>query len=334
MVSERVVHAADFDLRREGVGGDPGGFMAHQVFALQVEQFRLLTFSLAPPLLEISAVADVLRDQAVVKGDNQFVINEHIGAARLVFEGFDVEHQLVVVFVKRPATGVFLGDFTTYQPLPDEQITRFRRVHRPVVHPFFRVDDDAVERRTLEGHGLHRLLFPMRIKVTATDQVSAHLLQPLRFNAGDTTGVKFCRLGDFRCGNPFPGLFVERRTGVNQKLHSPCAQVMPGIFRLAANMPEKAGQQGAVEGGVAGRSKRKKRSGKGGSRVYGGLRVFRQFIRGGHTDAATGFTLPLSYFPLPRLIDQRTQLSMHVMPLTHADRREKVFPAGFKQLTV
>ena len=175
---------------REGLGSYARRFVAHQVFALQIKQLGIFPLGLAPPLVELGAVAQSLGNDLIVEGVNQLVVDQHIGAPRLMFERFNVEHQLVVVCEEGPAPRIFLGNLAFNQTLADENVARFLWVHRPEIHPLFRVNDDAVERRTLESDDLHRLFFPMRIEPATLDQVSAHFLQPLRFNAGHAAGEK------------------------------------------------------------------------------------------------------------------------------------------------
>jgi hypothetical protein len=71
---------------RKGLAGDAGRLVAHQVVALQVQQARRLALGLAPPLVESRAAVDAGGDQAVVEGEDQFVVDQYVRPARLVFE--------------------------------------------------------------------------------------------------------------------------------------------------------------------------------------------------------------------------------------------------------
>ncbi len=252
MVSERKLNAAQPDLVREGFGGHSGRLVAHQIFALQMKQLWILAFGLAPPMVEVGTVAQALGDDLVVKGENQLVVDQHVGPPRLVLQRFDVEHQLVIVREERPASCIFLTDLAFDQALADENFTRLLGIHRPEIHPLLRIDDNAVKRRPLEGDDLHGLLFPVWIEPAALDQVRADCLQPFRFDARHAAGKELGGFGDFSRSDPFAGLLVERRTRVDQELHSACAQVVPGILRLAADVAEQAGEQCAMNGVISG----------------------------------------------------------------------------------
>jgi len=54
-----------------------------------------------PPFLEVHAVVDARRDARVVEGEQGVFVDQHILAARLVFEFFDLGDQLAVVFEER-----------------------------------------------------------------------------------------------------------------------------------------------------------------------------------------------------------------------------------------
>ena len=295
VVREFELDAAELELVRERLGRHAGRLVAHQVFALEVQQFWRFPLGLLAPLVEVGAVGDAFRDDPVVEGDDQFVVDQNVRPARLVFQRFDVEHELVVVLVERPTLGVFLGNLAGDQSLADEQLARLGRIHRAVVHTLLRIDDDSVERRTLEGHGLHRLLFPVRIEVAALDQVSAHFLQPLGFDARDATGEELGRLGDLGRGDPLAGFLVERRSGVDQELDAARAEVVARILGLAADVAKQAGEQRTVDGVVIGRK--------------------------------------LVFLPTV-LRRQRVQLIVNVVPLAHAQRREEILMAGLHQLAV
>jgi hypothetical protein len=130
-----------------------------------------------------------------------------------VFEVLDLADQLLVVLEERPALGERLVDFLGDQALADEDFARFGRRHRAVMDAPFRVDDHAVERCALPARDLHRLLFPVRVEVLALDQVSAHFLQPVRFDAGDAAAEQARRLGDLGRHDPLAGLLCSGDEG-------------------------------------------------------------------------------------------------------------------------
>ncbi len=122
-------------VRRELVGGDACRLVAHQVVFFQVEQFRVGALRLLAPRFESRAVVDVMPGEltgnaAVVKREDQLVVDQHIGAARLVFQRLDVGDQLPVVGKERRARLELAAD----QRLADEHLARFRRIHRAVMH--------------------------------------------------------------------------------------------------------------------------------------------------------------------------------------------------------
>ena len=238
MVGEREIDAGELDAVREGLGRHPRRLVAHQVFALQVEQFGLLALGLLAPFVEIDAADHVFGNQPVVEGDDQLVVDQHVRAARLVLERLDVEDQLVVVVVETPATGVVLGDLAADEALADEQLARLLRIHRAVIHALLGIDDDAVERRALEGHGLHRFLFPVRVEVTALDEMRADLFEPLGLDARHAAREKLGRLGDFGGGDPLAGFFDQRRAGMDEKLDPARAEVVPRVLGLAADIAQ------------------------------------------------------------------------------------------------
>jgi len=158
VIGQRVVDAAKLQLVRERLAGDAGGLMAHQVFAQQVQQARLFAFCLAAPLVESGAAVDAIGDDLVVEGEDQLVVDQHVGPARLVFERLDLEDQLLIVGKERPAPGELFADLAFYQRLADEDLARRRRIQRPEAYPPARIDDDPVQRDPLESDRLHRLL--------------------------------------------------------------------------------------------------------------------------------------------------------------------------------
>ena len=280
---------------RESFGSNSGRLMAHQIFALQIEQPRILALCLAPPGIELGTVAQTLGDDLIVEGEYQLIVHQHVRTPRFVLERFNVEHQLVVVREELPAPGILFGNFPGNQPLADEDFARLLRIQRTEIHALLRIDDNAVERRSLEGDDLHRLLFPMRIEPAALDQVRTDRLQPLRFDARHAAGEELGRFGDFSSGDPLAGFLVERRAGMDQELHPARAKVVCRILRLAADIAQQAGEQCAVD------------------RLVGGWNLI---------------LLPVVFGC------EAMQLLVDVAPLAHAQSREKVFVASLNQLAL
>ncbi len=180
-------HKADvvyLQIRRELVGGDARRLVAHQVVFFQVEQFRVGTLRLLAPRFEGRAIVDVMPgeltgDAAVVERKDQFVVHQHIGAARLVLQRFDVGDQFPVVREERRARLELAAD----QCLAYEYLARFRRIHRPVMHALLGVEQQAMQSAAFIGHDLRGLLLPMRLVIMPLDQVRAGFLQPPRLDA-------------------------------------------------------------------------------------------------------------------------------------------------------
>ena len=246
-VFERVTASADGELVRKLRGGDAGRLVPHQVLALEVEQLRLVGLSGTAPVLERCAVVDANGDQAVVKGVDQLLVHQHVGAARLMFERLDVADQLAVVLEKRRARLVLALD----QRLADEYPARFGRIERAVVDAPVGVEQDAVQGRALERGDAGGLLLPVRLVLVAPDQVRAHALQPLRLDARDAASVQARGFGDLRGHDPAPGLLAHARTGVDLELDAARAEVKFAVLGLAADVAEQAGKQRAVDLRVA-----------------------------------------------------------------------------------
>ena len=178
VISERVLHTAGLELVREGLGGDAGRRVAHQVVLGQEQQLGVFLLGGLAPVVEGGAVVDVFRNDVVVESEDQFVVDQHVLAALLVIDLLDLADLLLVVLEEGPALGKRLLDLLADQPLADKYLARLGWRQRAVMDAPLGVDDDPVERRALPAGDLHRLLFPVRIEVLALDEVSAHFLDP------------------------------------------------------------------------------------------------------------------------------------------------------------
>src|SRR6266571_5980319 len=175
VVIEREAASGDLELVRKLHRGDPRRLMAHQILALEEQQLRIRAFSFAAPAVEIRAVVDTFRDQALVERADQLVVHQHVGPARLVLELLDLPHEPAVMRKERRARLVVALD----QRPADEYPSRFDRVHRTVMHAPLCIQQQAVERPTLERGDARRLLLPVRLVLVALDQVRADRLEPL-----------------------------------------------------------------------------------------------------------------------------------------------------------
>ena len=84
MIAELEFDAAKLDRMRKGLGRHARRFVAHQVFALELEQIGVFAFGFAPPFIEAGAVRDAFGNQAVVEGDDQLLVDQHVRSPRLV----------------------------------------------------------------------------------------------------------------------------------------------------------------------------------------------------------------------------------------------------------
>ena len=177
----------------------------------------------------------------VVESKDQLLIHQHIRPARLVLEMLDLAHQPMVMTEKR-RTRLPLA---SHQRLPNEDLARGGRVHRPVVHPPPGIDRQAVERGTLQRHHLGALLFPMRLGLAASQQMRTERLQPLRLDAGNTARIQARGLHQLGRHDPAPGFFLHARSGVNPEADAARTQVMP-LLALEPDIAQQAGHERTV----------------------------------------------------------------------------------------
>ena len=144
----------------EGIGGDAGGLVAHQLVAGQNQQLRLLPDFFAVPAFAAIAAAHIGRQLLIVERIDQLVVNQHILAPRLVFQVFHLCNQFAVGRKKWQRCFPLATD----QGLADENIARRMWVHPRKIDAPSVVNHDAIQGGAFQRRNLGGLLFPMRIE--------------------------------------------------------------------------------------------------------------------------------------------------------------------------
>jgi hypothetical protein len=110
--------------------------------------------------------------------------------------------------------------------MPDEQLAGQHRVDPPVLHAAARDDRQAVQGHLLESQ--HRALpaVPVRLAVTALDQVRRQLLGPLRLDPGIDPAPQPAGLDQFRRHHPARLLLEQRRAREDRELRAPRAEIL------------------------------------------------------------------------------------------------------------
>ena len=145
-VFQRQRLAEDFQRGRETRRGDAFGIVAHQCFAGEKEQVRVFAFGALTPLGQRDEVDDVFGKVGVVKGFNEAVVDQYVGAAGFLFQPFNFRDQFLVVLQKghpRAGGGV---DFTGNQTFADEQGAAQGGVDVAVGYAAAGIDGQAVHR--------------------------------------------------------------------------------------------------------------------------------------------------------------------------------------------
>ena len=140
-----VIRQAHFQARhghgfREQVGGHAGRLVAHQLFAVQIQQLGVLARRFLVPFFETGAIAHVRRQQLVVEGGDQFIVDQHVQAARLVFEVLDILDQLVVVRKEWRARVEVAAD----EGVANKNFARFRQIEIAVIDAALAVHHQAI----------------------------------------------------------------------------------------------------------------------------------------------------------------------------------------------
>ena len=188
VVGELVLLAAMQQCRRKGIGGDARRLVAHQLVFFEEQQLRVFLFRLAPPFVEGRQRGDAGGNQGVEKGKHQFVIHQHVGPARLVFELFDLSLELLVVLQEAPLAHPVLADLALHQRAANQDLARQLRRQRPVIDAPLGMQHQAMQRDALPRHHLPRAFLPVRLEDVAADQVRADLFQPFRLDAARCSG--------------------------------------------------------------------------------------------------------------------------------------------------
>ena len=244
VVCQRIAHIVHQQLRRKLLGGDAGRLVPHQVVFFQVQQLGLFALSFFAPVLERRAVVNIGRDALIVKREDQFIVHQHIGTARLVFQRFDVGNQFLVVRKER-RLGV---EFACHQRLANKYLARLCDIHRPVMHAFLGVDDQPVQSATFPSRHLCRLLLPVRVEIAAFDQMCANLFQPLRFDARHTAREQFCGLDDLGGNHPLGAFLRQHRIRRDEEFDLARTEVIRLLVHtFAADVAEQPGQQRLVD---------------------------------------------------------------------------------------
>src|SRR6267154_3081217 len=174
----------------------------------------------------------------------------------------------------------------------DEHLSRSGRVGRTVMHATLRIQQQPVERSTLERGDTRGLLLPMRFVLMPLDEMRAYSLEPLGLDGGDTARVQARGLGQLRSHDPAPGLPSHARTGMNPEADAAGAKII-SVFGLRPDVAEHAGEQRPMD----------------------------LLIGGGRFGNAPA-----------ELADQLLQLPVDVAPLAHAVEREEMLVADLVQL--
>ena len=258
-VARGAIHAAEPDRLRERVAGDAGRLMAHQLLARQQQQARLAFHLVAVPTFQRVTAAHIRRQPRVVERVDQLVVDEHVLAARLVLELFDLRDQLAVRGDERQlrlpaAAGPPQGGCTPSggrrrrrlggrrrsgdQRLADEDLARRCGIDIAEVHASVAVDHDAVERRPLERNHLGGLLLPVRLEQLGLDHVAGDLRQPLRLDRRDAAAEQPRRFDQLGRDDPAPRLLREVRARVLVEADAARAEVPVFVLALEADVAE------------------------------------------------------------------------------------------------
>ena len=243
---------------RKAIGGDALRVVAHELVAGELQGLGFRLFGALAPGLEAGQVEYLRGQLGVVEGVDQLLVHQHVGAPGLVLQALDLGHQAAVVGQEGHAPGRAFGDLALDQAFADEQLAAQGRVDLPVAHPTPRIHGEAVQGAALPGPHCAAGLGPVGLGYLALEQVITHLLQPLRLDAGEAAGKQARGIHQLGAHDPLAGLFGDGRTRVWPELDAAGTQVAAGgrtrgILDLAAHVAHQAGEQGLVDGFIAGR---------------------------------------------------------------------------------
>ena len=296
-VGSLAVHTAQADGFGESVGGDACGLVAHQLFAGQPQQVRLLLLCFAVPALKASPPIHVGGQLLVVKGVDQLVVHQHVLAARFVLQVFDLFDEFEVGLKERKLA----VPLATHQRFADEHLACAHRVKTAKVGAPPAVDHDAIQRGPLQRGDFARLLFPMRVEQLFLEQMARHLLHPLRLDRGDAPAKQARGFHQFSHNDPAAWFLAQVCARVAVELDAACTQVFSLrnliAFGLPADVAQQAGQHGEVDLFVA-----------------GGRGVQAPFVLGHH-----GMQLAVDVAPLAHAADVDEVLAQQLLVLAVAE---------------
>ncbi|MNX91949.1 hypothetical protein D3C86_1240670 [compost metagenome] len=243
MVVQRHRHALPFHLFGKDIGGDAGGFVPHQLVARQHQLGGRGLVQAGNPLFQRSGLRDIGRKLAVVEGEDQLVVHQDVGAARLVFQLFDAGNQLAVVRHERQAR----VDLARHQRLTDEEFARLRRVDATVMDAPARVDGQPIQRGALVGHDLPGLLFPARVRPVFANQVRAHFFQPHGVDARHAAGIQARGVDQFSRHDPAARLLYQARARMDVETDFTRALVVAAFVAFETDIAQEARQQRQVQ---------------------------------------------------------------------------------------
>ena len=223
--------------------------MAHQVFARHQQRpraRRALLFLV--PMLQPGATVHVGRQLGIVKGVDQFLVDQHVLTPGLVLQLLDLGNELGVGGQERQARFPFTG----HKGLADEDLACADRVDAAKVHAPVVVDHDAVQRGALQRHHFGGLFLPVRVQQLLLEQMAGHLLYPLRFDVGNATAEQARGFDQLGADDPATRLLLQVRARMAVELDAACAQVGLVIVDLATDVAQHPREQRQMQLLVAG----------------------------------------------------------------------------------
>ena len=202
--------------------------MAHQVFARQIEKFWIFPFGLRAPLLETGAVDDIGAHDAIVESKDHLVVHQHIAAAGLVLQRFDLLYQPAVVIEEGRAR----IELPRNQCVTDENFSCLLGIDRSVVNPPPRHQRQSVKRHALVRRYHGTLALPVRVKVVLFYDISGGCLDPLGLDPRDRARKKPRRFHELGSNYPARLLLSKARAGKYRKAHAARSKVLAGFLAL------------------------------------------------------------------------------------------------------
>ena len=234
LVGEREAQVALRPARRERRLVDRAR-LAHQQLARERQQVGVVAARGLPPLVEVPAGHDVVRDPLVVEREQRVVVDHEVPSAGPCLQALRLGQQAPVLVEERVVGGPLALD----QRVPDEQLAGVLGVDLGVQHPALVDDRDAVEQDLLERRRGTLLGGPGGLRVGAFHQVSAHFLRPLGLDAGHVATPQAGRLDELRGHDPGGGLPRQARPREDREPRAASAEVLvaaradpvlPGVF--------------------------------------------------------------------------------------------------------